>query len=133
MEQQVITIGMSWRGLRLPWHAIHERWNQKQRNRAKKTYEPSETGHKFFSINGLCSMMNMKPFASTLTTPIVECFNASNVRSSGRLDEGGKTVSRETSLELRIGLLENEVQRLRLQFVILTKALAKVIRILKRL
>jgi hypothetical protein len=42
-------------------------------------------------------------------------------------------VNRETSLELRIGLglLENEVERLRLQLIVLTKALAKVIRILK--
>jgi hypothetical protein len=42
-------------------------------------------------------------------------------------------VGRETSLELRIGLLENEVQGLRLQLNVLIKALAKVIRILKRL
>jgi uncharacterized small protein (DUF1192 family) len=42
-------------------------------------------------------------------------------------------VSRETSVELRIGLLENEVERLRLQLIVITKALAKVIRILKRL
>jgi hypothetical protein len=42
-------------------------------------------------------------------------------------------VSRETSWELRIGLLENEVERLRLQLIVLTKGLAKVIRILKRL
>jgi hypothetical protein len=46
--------------------------------------------------------------------------------------EGGNAVSRETSLVLRIGLLENEVERLRLQLIVLTKALAKVIRILKR-
>jgi hypothetical protein len=49
------------------------------------------------------------------------------------LPEGGNTVSRETSLDLRIGLLENEVERLRLQLIVLTKALAKVIRTLKRL
>jgi hypothetical protein len=46
--------------------------------------------------------------------------------------EGVDAVNRETSLELRIGLLENEVERLRLQLIVLAKALAKVIRILKR-
>jgi hypothetical protein len=41
-------------------------------------------------------------------------------------------MSHETALELRIGLLENEVERLRLQMIVLTKALAKALRILKR-
>jgi hypothetical protein len=56
-----------------------------------------------------------------------------NIYTVVACDEGGNTVSRETSLELRMGLLENEVERLRLQLIVLTKALAKVIRILKRL
>ena len=56
---------------------------------------------------------------------------ASNVDTVVACAEGVDAVNRETSLELRIGLLENEVERLRLQLIVLTKALAKVIRILK--
>jgi hypothetical protein len=56
---------------------------------------------------------------------------APNVDTVVACAEGVDAVNRETSLELRIGLLENEVERLRLQLIVLTKALAKVIRILK--
>jgi hypothetical protein len=55
---------------------------------------------------------------------------APNVDTVVACAEGVDAVNRETSLELRIGLLENEVERLRLQLIVLTKALAKVIRIL---
>ena len=57
---------------------------------------------------------------------------APNVDTVVACAEGVDAVNRETSLELKIGLLENEVERLRLQLIVLTKALAKVIRILKR-